>query len=407
MGEHIEIDPNDRGWLKKLGLHSVEQVLGLACSDVAAISRSSDVVRIKLDPGMGGPDSIFVKRYLYDHRSQRIKQMFRGTLFGKSRASFEYEFLNEMKRRHVPTARPIAYGERRGWLFLRASFLITEGLLGVESLDVYAINRSETPAHYGKSKRSLIDELGSAIGQMHQAGVMHGGLFWRNILIRPQADHKERFLFLDPDSHGRLTRGSVSRTQAISDLSDVAASALAYDMRAGMMRLMRSYFQTPSLSKDKRNMIRRIITIAHRKAQAERQRLAVTDTIGRLRKKITYTSDSPRVGHNVNSIEEFFDLLSHIKADQKAYANKKQTVHFLLADSDTNGMSSDRTLTIQNGFFSVTKGIEGQANLTIKADTSTWLSIVTGKADAFAMIRSGGLEVSGDTQLLAMLAKLV
>ncbi len=52
---------------------------------------------------MGTPPSVYVKRYLYKERGQRLKQMFRDTLFGRSRARTA---LKEMRSRQVPTVMP-------------------------------------------------------------------------------------------------------------------------------------------------------------------------------------------------------------------------------------------------------------------------------------------------------------
>ena len=104
------------------------------------MSHTSDVVQVPIDPAFGGPSHVFVKRYRYDRFEHRIKQAFRGTLFGKSRARREFDFLSEMRRRKVPTVRPIAFGDTYGPLFLHASFLITEGSEGFHSLDLFALN---------------------------------------------------------------------------------------------------------------------------------------------------------------------------------------------------------------------------------------------------------------------------
>ena len=55
---------------------------------------------------------------------------------GKSRARFEYDVLAEMRRRGISAVRPIAFGERRSGGFLKACFLMTEGVTGAPSLDV-------------------------------------------------------------------------------------------------------------------------------------------------------------------------------------------------------------------------------------------------------------------------------
>ncbi len=428
--EYIEITEGDREWLAKLGLDRVGRVLKHDSADVAAVSRSSDIFRVPVDESFGGPTSVFVKRYHYDRLSQRIKQMFRGTLLGKSRARFEFEFLHTMRQRGVPTVRPIAYGELRRRGFLRAGIILTAGQDGVESLDVYYLKVGDLlpdrevhespgedgPAHLSVSaKRALIAELAAAIRQMHDVGVKHGGLFWRNILIRTdvgkpvdaeagaETTHENRFMFLDPDTQGRLHEASIPRKQAVSDLSDTVASALAVGMRAGVLRFMRAYFRAPRLTSSHRAMIRKVVSLARKKSRAEEQRMAVTESLGLLRRRVGAGGAGTVPPMSVDSVDEFFERLVSIEPDARARKSYSGTVHFTFEDQGRS-KTLHRTLTLDGGVFRVADGTHGTADLTVASDVETWLAIASGKEDAFALIRSGMLRVQGDTRLLAEMA---
>ncbi|MCH9001936.1 MAG: hypothetical protein IIC02_05120 [Planctomycetes bacterium] len=141
-GHFIVVDPADRSWLAKLGFASVDQVLKYKPETIAAMSGSSETFPVEVGPANGAPQRIYIKRYRYRGVMARLKGMFRGTLLGKSRARFEYDVLAEMRRRGVPAVRPIAYGEKRSRGFLKACFLITEGVTGATSLDVLSARAS-------------------------------------------------------------------------------------------------------------------------------------------------------------------------------------------------------------------------------------------------------------------------
>lgn len=411
--QRIIIAPNDRGWLTQVGLASVREVSRYKPSDVVALSRSSDIFMVLVDPTLGGPSCIFVKRYHFERASQRVKQIFRGTLLGKSRARFEYEFLNEMIRRGLPTVRPVAYGEKRKRGFVRMAFLITVGEQEVGSLDHMALSLRQDTGRTEKRnpfpadlRRSLTDSLGRAIRRMHDAGVRHGGLFWRNILVRERFSGDDRILFLDPDTRGKLVPGSLSQQDAIADLSQVIASGMALGMRSGLLRLLKAYLGVARLSAGHRSMVARLLPMAHKSAKAELHRLAVSEVISQLRGRVVKTTlEGGRAP--AKTIEEFFDSLARVDTSDNGITGPRRTVHFMFDGAGQVSRVLRRTAVIDKGRIAVLEELQGKADLTIQSDEDTWLSILSGREDAFALIRSGRVRVHGDTTLLVYLAKQI
>ena len=297
----MHIEPADVERLRALGLGTVSQILAHDGADVSAISRSSDVFRVA-----DGDCCVFVKRYSYPRWGPRLRQMFRGTLFGLSRARFEFDFLNEMRRRGVPAVRPIAFGEDRCLGFTRTTFLITEGEMDVMSLDAFALRDDGAALRHSMG---MAGALGREIRRMHDAGVRHGGLYWRNILVCGNADGEtERFAFLDPDRRGHFCKGPLPASDAMADLSEFAASAVAMGLEDSLSPFLLAY-SGGTLDAD----LQRVILLRAAKLRpAERRRHAIADIIARLRER-SKSDDRP----NLRTVDTFFE---HLLASKRSNA---------------------------------------------------------------------------------------
>lgn len=402
--DHYEIAGADRDWVERVGWRSVGDVLACSAGGVAAVSRSSDVVEVPIDPALGGPTNVFVKRYRYDRLEQRLKQAMRGTLLGISRGRREFEFLNEMRRRQVPTVRPIACGDRYGLAFLRASFLITEGVTGYQSLDLFAIQTLRRKPMPRAQRQALIEALAATIRQMHEAGVRHGGLFWRNILIRVDADGTFSFLMIDPDTHGRFTDARIPEADAVADLGEVVASAIGLGVRAGLKPFMKAYFQVPRLTADHRRLVAKILTVARELAPSERRRMAITDVIGWLRERTAAVESGRRTVRSFDSLEAFFsEVTARSDADAPRAASGK-VIRFSFSGADA---ANDRTITLHDGCAVVSAALPAKADLKIRTDPKTLLAVVSNHADSYAMLRAGRLRIEGDPAVLCALIEHV
>lgn len=374
---------------------------------VAAVSRSSDVVEVPVDPAFGGPASVFVKRYRYDRFGQTIKQAFRGTLFGKSRARREFEFLTEMRRRQIPTVRPIAYGDDYGRAFLRASFLITEGAEGFQSLDLFGLDALRRNSLTRSQRKELAKGLAVTIRKMHDVGIRHGGLYWRNILVCARPDSGYDFLLIDPDTHRRPNASRVSESDVVADLSEVVASALALGQRAGLLTLMTAYFQVSRLTTEQRKLTSRIIECAHTLAPSERRRMAVAEAIGWLRLR---TASVDRGNHRVRafrSVDDFFDSVSSCAAVSTPAPTASKAIRFSFSGTDGGNGAFDRTVIVDGERVTVSAVRPVRHDLVIRTDPETWLAVISGHADAYARLRSGRLRMEGDPIILRTLMELL
>jgi len=262
----IHIEPAYHERLRRAGLDSTDRVLKCIGNQVVAWSRSSDAVRADL-PAEAGGNAVFIKRYHHLRWRKRIRVMFRGTFFGRSRAHAEFDELKRLLDRGAPVVRPVAYGERRVLRFLRSSFLMTEGVVDAVSLMTFAQQNGDgrhdilpLPA-----RRNLIESLGRCLGDLHRRGAIHGALFWRNILVRRSAREGFDFVFLDAPARkrrvGRNTNGGVP-SDAAGDLACLAAMAPVFCSQTEMVRFLRAYLGVRRLHASHRNLVRTVAAAA-------------------------------------------------------------------------------------------------------------------------------------------------
>jgi len=345
---HLVINPEDKDLLKAAGLTSPKNVMKYRPQSLAAMSGSSETFAVDIDSPSGKTVQVFVKRYRYRSWRARIEGMFRGTFLGRSRARFEFETLSEMNRRGVCVVRPMAYGELRKLGFLKACFLVTEGESNTKALDRLFDSTA--------SKQSLTPELIAALGghvrKMHDAGVVHGGLFARNILVNdidkpedgPSNDHA---CFLDPDRRGGFFSGSVPQQSLISDLSDLAASSASL-RRTDLMRFARAYFnleatspKTNRLGRDEKQLLRRVIESAREKNKQERHRHAVGGAMAWLEARVA-AQRSSNEATSIGSVEEFFSRLSSSSPAGATTNRTKKRIHFSVSETGNNSSADHK-----------------------------------------------------------------
>lgn len=405
-GHFIVVDPADRSWLAKLGFASVDQVLKYKPETMAAISGSSETFPVEVGPANGAPQRIYIKRYRYRGVMAPLKGMFRGTLFGKSRAKFEYDVLAEMRRRAVHAVRPIAYGEKRSRGFLKACFLITEGVTGAPSLDVLSAPAAGSALHDPHERRRLIEVLARDLRNMHRGGVKHGGLFWRNILVTRAADGTWHSHLIDPDRRGRCGNGAVRRADVVSDLADLVSSGTHGGRRADLIRFLRAYWEVPRLRSMDKMMARDILREAGKRAAREVHRFAIGESIDWLRRRVEKANMSGGEAiYRTESISAFFAALPGAR-NRRALRSVTGKAHFTFF-TKTDGLSDRYTVTLTPDDVQVTPGLDGKPDLSVQTDPQTWLAIVNAQSDAFERVQQQRIRIEGDTNLLPAIAELI
>ncbi|MHC5112387.1 MAG: lipopolysaccharide kinase InaA family protein [Planctomycetota bacterium] len=398
MSSRLVVAEQDREWLKQAGISSVRTFLRYRPEQVAAKSDSSDAFPVTIPPNSRQGHHVFVKRYRYRRLTARLLGMFRGTLLGKSRARFEYDFLNQMRSRGLPAVRPIAYGEQRKNGFLRHCVLLTEAAEGKCVLD-----HLESSGTLDLPVEALAKELGMAIAAMHEAGIMHGGLFGRNILVGSTPNSWD-VCFLDPDRKGKISSGSIQGDDVISDLSDLAASAVHYATTRQMLRFVCAYADRRTNRIAVRDVVARVSSAARPKADKERQRLAISTAIAWLGRRINANAERRQVAE-VTSVREFLDSLNDAPVAMPPGAKPRRVQFRFVTESSSPGVV-EQTVVLSDGRLRLENDGE-QVDLTIESHPLTWLAIVNGNSDAFERLRHSPLNIQGDNRILLQLLQVV
>lgn len=257
MNDSMLIDTPFRERLQRAGLDSVQAVLNCVGDRLAAWSRTTDTVLVKL-PGRDG--SIYIKRYHYPRWRQRLRGMLRGTFLRASRARSEFRALTAMRRLGIQAVRPIAFGERRILHFVRSCFLITEAVPDAMSLGTFI----KTFAEHGitvqarRAKLEILTSLARQIRHMHEMGFVHRDLFWRNVLIRPLPDDRFEFYFLDASVGRRIRIAQRRQDSIVHDIAAMGVLAPEFCSKSDQLRFLLEYLATERLSAEDRAWLRRV-----------------------------------------------------------------------------------------------------------------------------------------------------
>jgi len=392
--------------LRALGVTSSDGLWNFKPQSVAALSGSSDTFRVECEPSEeGGPSEVYIKRYRYDGWGPAIRGLFRGTFFGRSRARLEYEHLTEMRRRGVSAVKPLRCIEdrRAGWL--RSAALITEAALHAQSMEVYWRR-----AHVDWSEarqRQFVEALGRSIAALHQAGVRHGGLYARNVLVA-ESNGQWDFTLLDPSRRCRFYSAPTPLSARASDLSDLAASGAPLDRPDAWDHFLNAYCKAQTPVQDPAVLNREVPKRASGKLAQEDHRIAVGAVLSWLQRRMEETAGSRAA---FDSVEGFFARLG--SADLGGVVAKPVAIQFKFAA--TAGGGSDRGGAAVSSYFvrldrqgvSVGNETDGIADLTVQTDAEAWLSVINARPDAIDAIRSGRVRLDGSVKPLALLAQWI
>ena len=133
--------------------------------------------------------NLSVKEFRPRGLGDRLRQLVR-----RSRARRAWVAANGAWVRGMPTARPLALVEARG-----GGFLICEWIPEAVPLHEYVVQQFEgrPEAETFRRKCRFLDDLGSFLYRLHQAGVYHEDLSAKNVLVTECGDAAWRFYLID------------------------------------------------------------------------------------------------------------------------------------------------------------------------------------------------------------------
>jgi len=168
-----------------------------------AQSRTVEVEKLCTDDG----HEVVRKSYRFPTVKDRLRGMWRGTLFGKPKVEREDFHLDYLTRAKVPVITPIrACVIRDSFGFVTDSHLITAASPG-QRLD-YLLSQNQMPAP------EVWAAIGSSLSRMHQVSFWHRGLAPRNLLIHDQAPFH---FWLDP-AKSVIHSGGIRQAARADDL---------------------------------------------------------------------------------------------------------------------------------------------------------------------------------------------
>lgn len=263
--------PAYRAALRACGLDSVEQALSRTEGRVVAWSRTTETLYVPCPHNSVG---FYVKRHYFTRWSNRWRGMFRGTFFGPHRGQAEYRALEALRGEGVPAVRPVACGSRRVAHFVAACFLITEEVPGAVNLTSFAQQVADGTRALNTEQRTLLaDTLAKQVAAMHAGGVVHGNLYWRNILIRQGLSDAPEFFLLDPRPRRPWQRWPAGRDAWLTELAQLAVSAKPFTTRSERLRFIKRYGRAVRLSPRDRQEIRQVERQAEQGSAHELRRI--------------------------------------------------------------------------------------------------------------------------------------
>ncbi len=394
MAKRLSGTSEDVAMLAAAGLDSVTRVLKLKPGRTSAFSQSSDIFPLHLTLPDGRRLDIFVKRYRYRSRAARLVGIFRGSLFGRHRSAFEYGFLAEMRRRGLPAVKPLAFSAKRSLGFVKAGILVTEAAPNAVQLDTWA-SEHIVPGDLARA-------LGREVRRMHDAGVRHGGLFLRNILLDAASAGDWRLFFVDPDRSGRFVTGPLSREQAMADLSDLTASALVVCRATNRMRFALAYLGVKKLGEDHKSLLGNLFEGAEKKLPQEGHRIAVGAMIHWLQARMEGDQGSGRAVFG--GVEHFAAAANGASIPTDWVLTRHATIALIVDGPSTTKRFQ---LSFDDGQVRSARTTDEGGDLTIRADEETWRALLNAEPQAFGLIRKNRMTMVGETRHLLLLAKLV
>ena len=218
---------------------------------------SRTILKIELPSGEG-TKTFFLKR----HRVKlHIEDMVRTFLSGfhRSWGRKEWEVMQAFQKSGIPTLSPVASGEKLSW-FWQESFLMTEELVGFQSLELFLKNRFAPPLSRERitEKRAVIQELARITRTMHGAGFNHRDFYCCHIFIRRTEDGQRDWRILDLQRVDR--RRWFRRRWIIKDLAALNYSAPSPVItRSDRLRFLRHYLSHSGSIKQASPLIQQII----------------------------------------------------------------------------------------------------------------------------------------------------
>lgn len=191
--------------------------------------------------------------FLKLHQGIGWKEIFKNLIQGRlpvTGAANEYHAIRALESLHIDTLSIAAYGRRGCNPATQLSFLLTDELQHVESLEDFCAHWPQQPPNFAL-KRQLIERVAEIARTLHGNGINHRDFYLCHFLLEKDRDQNaapitahnfaSRKLYL-MDLHRAQIRARVPQRWLIKDLGGLYYSALAIGLtRRDILRFLRAY----------------------------------------------------------------------------------------------------------------------------------------------------------------------
>ena len=186
----------------------------------------------------------FIKLHSGIGLREYLKDLFQGKK-PVTGAGQEFAALQLLEKKNIPTMKVAAFGKNGGFTPYEKSFLITEELCDVISLEDFC--KEKKGIVDGKLRRKIIPVLGDTAGRMHRSGINHRDCYICHFLLdRKKAKEGEIVLYII-DLHRAQIRNKVPQRYLVKDLAGLYFSAMQYMEleKKDVYHFLKAYYKLP------------------------------------------------------------------------------------------------------------------------------------------------------------------
>lgn len=246
-GEVVRVDDDWREALTKVGIAAGQDWPRNVGDNLVSASRASKCYRMSLPDGR----IVYFKRYAYPKR-------YWLKFFGRpGKAAVEYWAFQRLADLVISTLSAVAFGERRAFAMLVATFIVTVEVPDSVDPEAFAVN---TWCHFPREKRGRIyrkvsGELVKQLRAAHRGRFFHHDLHWRNILLQ-ELDDDYRTIWIDPPRASRMLLRE--RRGIVKDLSALARPAVSIFSKYEQMRFICHYLGADRAPGEAKHLYRKV-----------------------------------------------------------------------------------------------------------------------------------------------------
>ena len=201
------------------------------------------IVSILNDAG----EKICLKQFCYPHVWGRLKEHFR-----RSKGLNAWVAANGMRSRGLPTLKPLALVERKGWSGVEESTLFMEALANDLEMDRYILKGF---ADLNK-KRFFIKTFAAWLGGLHKMNLYHKDMKTCNILV---SEREGTWNFHLLDFEDIRMNGKVNEKKLFRNFLQLNTSTPPVMTKVDRFRFFREYLHLNTIVKDQKGFIRKLV----------------------------------------------------------------------------------------------------------------------------------------------------